>query len=238
MKNILIPTVLEKDTLASVESAISYANGQNFDLVLLLLNETDNAYSASAYLRNSKPAFSASQQKTLEDCQRLALKFDNIKLHVQRQSSISAPLLRNLLSVLEIGFVIVPKSFRESSKKINRHCLGLLANSHCPILNLCDAPTSEMQKALYLEYAESKLQVSDLQQRLDGKFAFRIVSQARINKQEERSLDQLLLETITRNDIDLLVETRKPTKVKLGKKFPSFHDDLKLPVLSVFEEIR
>lgn len=238
MKNILLPTVLENDTLAAIESAISYANGSAFSLVLLLLHETDNSYSASAYLRNSRPALSVSQQKTLTACQNLILKHENVTLHIQRQASISAPLVKNLLQALEIGLIIVPKSYRESAKKINRYCLGLISNSQCPILNLCEIPASEMQKALYLDYAESKLQVQDVQQQLDGKFPFRIVSQARISREEEQSLQQLLSETITRNDIDLLVETRKPAKVKLGKKSPSIHESLKLPVLSVFEEIR
>ncbi|RZJ71386.1 hypothetical protein [Flavobacterium sp.] len=237
MKNILLPTVLEKDTLAAIESAISYANGQNFNLVLLLLNESDSHYSASAFLRNSRAAYTISQQQVLEDCQNRAYAEGNATLHIQKQSSISAPLLRNMIAALEIGLVIVPKSFRESSKKINRYCLGLLANSHCPILNLCDGPTSEMQKALFLEYDESKLQASDVQQQLDGKFPFRIVSQARISRSEEESLQQLLSETITRNDIDLVVATRKPEKVKLGKKTPFWHESLKMPVLSVFEEI-
>jgi len=238
MKNILIPTVLEPDTLSAVESAISYANGQEFELILLQLNEVDSSYSASAFLRASRPALSTAQQQTLEKCSAKIRSANNAKLHIQKQSSISAPLLRNMMQSLEIGLVIVPKSFRESEKKINRYCIGLLSNCQCPILNLCDAPASEMQKALYLEYTGSKMQVSDVQQRLDGKFPFRIVSQAKISLEEEQSLRQLLSETITRNDIDVLVETRKPAKVKLGKKAMSFHDELKLPMLSVFEEIR
>lgn len=238
MKNILIPTVLEPDTLSAIISAISYSNGQEFQVVLLLLNEVEPSYSAAAFLRNSKPALSSAQQKTLEQCADSTRGSQNVTLHVQRQSSVSAPLVRNLMQALEIGLVIVPKSFRESSKKINRYCLGLLSNFQCPILNLCDTPASEMQKALYLEYAGSKLQVSDVQRHIDGKFPFRIVSQAKISPEEEQSLRQLLAETITRNDIDLLVETRKPAKVKLGKKPISFHDELKLPVLSVYEEIR
>lgn len=238
MKNILIPTILDQDTLSAVESAISYANGQDFQLILLQLTDADNAYSASAYLRNSRPVLSANQLATLEKCSDMIRSVAGASLHTQTQSSLSAPLLRNMMTAFEIGLVIVPKSFRESSKKINRYCVGLLANSACPILNLCDAPASEMQKALYLEHAGSNLQVSDLQQRLDGKFPFRIVSQAKITHEEEQSLRQLLAETITRNDIDLLVETRKPAKVKLGKKTYSLHDELKLPVLSVYEEIR
>ncbi|MBD3583894.1 hypothetical protein [Flavobacterium selenitireducens] len=237
MKNILIPTVLEPDTLSAVTSAISYSNGEDFQIVLLLLNEVEPSYSAAAFLRNAKPTLTSVQQKTLEQCADKIREAQHVSLHVQRQASISAPLVRNLMQALEIGLIIVPKSFRESSKKINRYCLGLLSNCQCPILNLCETPASEMQKALYLEYTGSKLQVSDLQRHLDGKFPFRIVSQAKISPAEEQSLRQLLAETITRNDIDLLVETRKPAKVKLGKKPVSFHDELKLPVLSVYEAI-
>lgn len=237
MKNILIPTVLEADTLSAITSAIAYSRGQEFQVTLLLLHEVDPSYSAAGFLRNANPALSVSQQKVLEQCSDTIFRTPKAQLHVQRQSSVSAPLVRNMMQALGIGMVIVPKSFRESSKKINRYCLGLLSNVKCPILKLCETPASEMQKALYLEHANSKIQVSDLQRHLDGKFPFRIVSQAKISEEQEESLRQLLAETITRNDIDLLVETRKPAKVKLGKKPYSFHDDLKLPVLSVFEEI-
>ncbi|RZJ67238.1 MAG: hypothetical protein EOO50_06880 [Flavobacterium sp.] len=237
MKNILIPTALNADTAAAVSHAVKQSSGSSLTISLLYLNETPQTPSAAGWLRQARNGYSSQQQQTLEQCRKL-VSGSNCTLKFQTQYSLSAPLLKNLMEALEIGLVIMTDSFRNSDKKINRYATKLLGNCKCPILHLGETASNGFNKALYIEKTRSRLQVEELQQSLGAQFSFRIVSQAKVEDGAEDLLVPMLSQAIHQNDIDLLVETRKPERIRLGKSDKvGLPESFGLPVLSVYEEI-
>lgn len=237
MNNILIPTALHADTAAAVKHALHQSSGKSINIVLLFLNELPQTPSSAGWLRQTQSHYSNSQQQVLAECRSLVSATAS-HLKFQHQHTISGPLLRNLLEALEIGLVIVTESVRTSDKKINRYTTKLLGNCKSPILQLGDHISAGFNKAMYIEKNRSRLPLEELQQLLSAQFSFRIVSQARIEDGAEDQLAPLLTEAIYRNDIDLLVETRKPERIRLGKNSGfGLPDNFGLPVLSLYEEI-
>ncbi|PZQ82052.1 MAG: hypothetical protein DI548_12340, partial [Flavobacterium johnsoniae] len=57
------------------------------------------------------------------------------------------------------------------------------------------------------------------------------------NDQKPEEIQPLLTEAITKNNINVLIETRKPKKIKLKNKNFSINESFGLPVLSLYEEI-
>jgi len=236
MKNILVPTTLQHDTIYSVKAAIKQSAGANCVITLVLLNEAPDAESAAYFLRKTKYANTTAQSMVLENCRRAAYSTANCRLEIHNQYGLSAPLLKNLLEHLGTNLIIIPASYKKETGKIHHHFLGLLANSRIPMLHLTiDCQESEFNKALYLEHNKNQLDVQQLQKHINTQFSFKIVSQATISEQYPAELGSQITEAISKNNIDLLIETRKPEKIR-NKKGINVNDTLGLPVLSIYEE--
>ncbi|AWG23972.1 hypothetical protein [Flavobacterium kingsejongi] len=239
MKNILIPTQLQQDTISAVKTAAGYSGGKKCDIILLLVSEVPESYSSAYMLRKMKHELAPSQAKVLQNCRSIAAEFKNCTLKVHNQYGISAPLLRNLTEHFSIGLTILAPSYKTSQNKMHSYLLQLLLNSKCPILHLGTSETyQDFNKALYLEHTSSRIQVEDLQSLVKEQFSFRIVSQAKVhNELSAEALNPMLTEAISKNNIDILIETRKPEKIKLRRKEGNTsHLSLGLPVLSLYEE--
>jgi len=238
MKNILIPTTLHHDTINAVKTAIKQSKGKNCNVVLLQVCDIPDTDSSAFFLRSIKNELGVSQKNTLEACRNLIAVSQNCTFKIQHQYGISAPLMRNLLDHLHVGLIILTPSYKNSAKKIHNLFLQILSNCKCPILHLnSNFEEQVLNKAMYLEQTKSKFQAEDLQQLLQGQFDLRIVSQATIF--EGQSLEEInpeLTEAITKNDINLLIQTRKPEKIKWNKK-SNVNETLGLPVLSLNEEM-
>jgi hypothetical protein len=91
-------------------------------------------------------------------------------------------------------------------------------------------------KALYLENKKTQLDIQQLQQLVNAQFTFKIVSHASINEQYPDELKTQLTEAISKNEIDLLIETRKAEKIRKKTKGATVNNSLGLPVLSIYEE--
>ncbi|MFT3793439.1 hypothetical protein [Flavobacterium sp.] len=237
MKNILLLSTLQEDTLNALKTALAQAEDQPLTIVLMLLHETPNDVSAAFWLRKMQSNFTPFEESILAQCQQMASFHPNCKLRIQQQFSLSGPLLRHLMETFEIGLIIVPQSFLKSTKSQNKYCLQLLKKGHTPILQLpAELEESRFSKALYLENEESNVPVADLPKMAGGHFSFRIISQAKIfdlNNQQEMTP---VYNTIHKNGIDLLIETRKPKKIRTSQKNkPALNDHFGLPVLSVCE---
>ena len=240
MKNILIPTTFLPDTANALKNAISHANGADCNVILFQLIDAEQNYSASATLRCMQNELSPSQKENLELCRYIVETEKNCHLKIHTQYSLSAPLLKNVMESLSIDLVILSDSFKNSQTSINKYCTKLLSNCKYPILHVGKAKENiEFSKALYLENQQSQMQVEDLQQLVNMNFNFRIVSSAKVlDGQDSNELIPLLTETISKNNIDLLVETRKPEKIKFSKKQKtSYKENFDLPVLSLYEKI-
>ncbi len=240
MKNILIPTVLHQDTIVAVKSAIAHAGKKPCRIILLQLQHISDSYSGASMLRSMKSELTSSQCEVLELARYIVSGEPNCSLKTQTQYSLSSPLLNNLLESLSVDLIVLSDSFKNSQTSINKYCVRLLGNCKQAILHVAEGNEKpEFSNALYLEKNRSKLQVEDLQQILSESFSCKIVSQAIVfEDQDSNEIMPQLSETISRNNIDLLIETRKPEKIKIGKKQgESFAKTTGLPVLSVYEKV-
>lgn len=238
MKNLLIPSILQSDTINAVKVAIQQSKGKNCSIFLALVSEIPDTYSSSTFLRNMKSDMTASQKKVLEYCRELITISQNCNLKIHYQYGISAPLMRNLIEHLEIELTILTPSYRNAEKKIHNQFVQILSNCKCPILHLSpNCEENDLTKAMYLEQTKSRIQIEDLQELIPERFNFKIVSQAKIfSEQNPEELESLLNEAIAKNKINLLIETRKPKKIKLKNKNTNTNESFGLPILSLYEE--
>jgi len=240
MKNILIPTTLESDSLNAVKTAIKHADGKNCSIILMLVYKTPDTDSGSLFLRELSVKLTTAQLKILEDCNTLADDTENCRLKVHHQYSISRPLLKNLIDHLGIDLIILTASYKKEYANIHTSCTKLLLNCKCPILHLgVNQNDYDFNKALFLEHDQTKLGIQELQQIINKQFTFKIVSQAKFpEEQNPADITPLLIETISKNNIDLLIETRKVEKRKLKKKENALiNETLGLPMLSIYDEV-
>ncbi len=237
MKNILIPTTLQKDAVTAVKAAIKQAAGSNCTITLMTVSDTPDVESASFFLRTVRTSANALQSQVLEECREEIFNAGNCTIEVHNRYGLSAPLLKNLLEHLGTNLIIIPPSYKQERDSIHHYCLCLLANSKIAMLHLTeDYEEQEFNKALYLENEKAQLGLQQLQQLIGSQFNFKIVSHASIGEYYPDELGPQLTEAITKNNIDLLIETRKPEKIRAKKrKQAAVNETLGLPLLSIFE---
>lgn len=240
MNNILIPTQFESDTIDAIKTAIKYAESKSCTIVLTTVTDVPGSiYSPSFFLRTAVPEMTEAQHELLQECKSIVAATKNCQLKVHHQFGISAPLIKNLLEYFSVGLVILTQSYKSNTNRTQRHLLQLVSNCKCPILHMgYNKEERDFNKALYLEHTQTKIGIQDLQKIVSEKFSFKIVSQASVfEEQKPEDITPYLSETISKNNIDLLVETRKPEKNRLKKKTDSHVNEvLGLPVLSLYEE--
>jgi len=237
MKNILIPSTLEQDTFFSVKAAVKHAGGTHCTITLLLLNEAPDAESASYFLRNTRQALTTAQQNVLENCRLAIGTAGNCTLDIHNQYGLSAPLLKNLMEYLAPKLIIIPASYKQEKAKIHHYFLELAANSKIPMLHLTvDCEEKEFNKALYVENTEAPIAISELQQHINGQFNFKIVSHATVGEKYPHELGEQLTDAISKNNIDLVIETRKSAKGGRKTQTSTINEVLGLPVLSIYED--
>lgn len=239
MKNFLIPSTLDSDTINAIKVAIQQSQGKDCTIILTLVNDIPDTHSSALFLRSMKSDMSVSQKNVLEYCRELIADSQNCNLKIQHQYGISAPIIRNLMEHLGIELTILTPSYRNSEKRIHNQFVQILSNHKCPILHLSsNSEEYDLTKAMYLEQTKSKLKIENLQELIPERFKFKIVSQAKIfSDQNPEDLESLLNEAITKNKIDLLIETRKPKKIKIKNKNTNINESFGLPILSLYEEI-
>lgn len=240
MKTLLIPTTFQNDTKDALKAAINYANGTPCTLLLMLVSEVKENHSASSLLRSLDSKWTNAQENVLESCRELISENENCKLKVHNQFGISSPLVRNLLDFYNIELVIIPPSFKSSSLKIHQYCSQILANYKCPILHINNVSEKiHFSNAIYLKNEKSNFPLENVQQLVQQQFSLKIVSQAKISSIDfDSQIIPLMTEAIAKNDIDIIIETRKPEKIKISKtKIQIIDQSLGLPVLSIYEEV-
>jgi len=240
MKNIFIPTILQPDTVVAIKSALAHANGKPCTIILMQFQQISETFSAAATLRNMQSENTKSQLDVLELCRYIVESEPHCEMKLRTQYMLSSPLLNSLLDSLSIDLIIMSDSFKNSKSSSNSYCVKLLANCKLPILHVGqNTENPEFNNALYLEKDQSLLQIEDLQQLISQDFSCTIVGRATVfEDQDSYEIMPQLSETIFRNNIDLLIEVRKPAKIKIGlKEKASFGSTTGLPVLSLYEKI-
>ena len=234
MKNILIPSTLQNDTINAVKTAINSANGNQCQITLMLLTDIPDTFSSASLLRNINTGLNSTQENVLDLCRQIISESKNCSLKIHHQYGISSPVFKNLVSHFNIGLTIITPSFKSSKKKINSFCIQIISNSKCPILHTsANFDQDIFSQALYLKNSDSHLHAEDLQAYVNTLFSLKIVSESETNESQP-----FLSDTIAKNNINILIETRKPKKLKLLKKEKAaLNELLGLPVLSLYEEI-
>ncbi|MDR6966867.1 hypothetical protein J2X31_000867 [Flavobacterium arsenatis] len=240
MKNLLIPTTLEADTINAVKTAIRQSKDEKCTILLMIVADVPDTESASFFLRTIKSEMRASQKNVLNQIRTIIKENENCTLKIHNQYGISSPLIKNLIEFHNICLTIVTPSYKASVKKIQQQCLQLLCNCKSPILHLTEnCEEYDLSKALYIETIKSRFHAEDVQQLIQNDFDCKIVSQAKLlESQVPEDMTAMLSEAISKNQISLLIETRKPEKISFKKKHKkAINELLGLPVLSVYEEL-
>ncbi len=239
MKNILIPTTLEADTVYAVKTAIRHTDNNNCAITLMLLQEVAECYSSLYVLNKTKSSITKAQNEVLKECRKLVNATENCTLMLHNQYGLSRPVLKNLIEHLSVDVIILCESYKTNTDKIHSLCNELLLNSKYTILHLgTNIKESRFSKALYLQNSYNPVGVQELQEKIRKRFKFKIVSQAEIQEQEGDRITEMILNVISKNDIDLVVHTRKLKQKTSGRKSDKklITDAIGLPVLSLCEE--
>ena len=237
MKNFLIPTTLEIDTISAVKSAINQAKNTNCEIILMMVSDTPDAFSSAQFLREMRTALTTSQEEVLETCRYIIENTANCKLKVHNQYGLSASVFKGIIEAFDVKLVVLTHSYKQETKRIHQYLVKLAGNQKCPILHLgTELNKDDFNKALYIENASANMHVKDVQQFLSANFSFEIVSQTANFDNNYEQFAPYLSEAISKYDIDLLVETRKGEKIKFKKrKKENENDRMGLPVLSLYE---
>lgn len=239
MKNFLIPTALEKDTVSAVKSAIHQAKNTNCEIILMIVSDTPDAFSSSQFLREMRTSLTPGQEEILEACRTIINNTSNCKIKVHNQYGLSSAVLKGIIDAFDVKLIILTQSYRQETKRIHQYLVKLAGNQKCPILHLGNESfKDDFNKALYIENGKANMHVKDVQQFLSQNFSFEIVSQTARFEDNYEEFAPYLSEAISKYDIDLLVETRKGEKIKFKKvRKENINERLGLPVLSLYEEL-
>ncbi|WP_281323267.1 hypothetical protein [Flavobacterium aestivum] len=238
MKNFLIPTLLTPDTIAAVKTAINHSKNENAKIILFLVTDEINSFSAAQYLREQDSLITHKELDVLDNCRDLIEKFPNCKLEFKRQSGITSPLLKNFLQFHSVDLVLLTNSVITSKKTVHTNLVQILENQKTPILRLISDHTTQLNKAIYLENAYSRLNIDDIQHYMQDQFPLQKISQV-LKKEQETSeyINSLLKEVLSKNDIDFVIETRSSERSKIkSKKQNQLNQHFDIPVLSLHEE--
>jgi hypothetical protein len=238
MKNFLIPTRLTPDTIAAVKTAINHSKNENAKIILFLVTDEINSFSAAQYLREQDSQITHKELDVLDNCRDLIEKFSNCKLEFKRQSGITSPLLKNFLQFHSVDLVLLTNSVITSKKTVHSNLVHILENQKIPILRLISDHTTQLNKAIYLENAYSRLNIDDIQHYMQDQFPLQKISQV-LKKEQETSeyINSLLKEVLSKNDIDFVIETRSSERLKIkNKKQNQLNQHFDIPVLSLHEE--
>ena len=239
MKNFLIPTTLEEDTISAVKSAVNQAKNNNCEIILMMVSDTPDTFSSSQFLREMRVSLTSSQELVLETCRYIIEHTANCKIKIHNQYGLSAPIFKGIIEAFDVKLIVLTQSYKQETKRIHQYLIQLAGNQKCPILHLGNEEFKEdFNKALYIENGNANMHVKDVQQYLSANFSFEIVSQTSKFDDNYEEFAPYLSEAISKYDIDLLVETRKGEKIKFKKnKKENINDRLGLPVLSLYEEM-
>jgi nucleotide-binding universal stress UspA family protein len=239
MKTILIPTLFQQDTEDAVKAALNYAKTSDCKIILMSVSDIEDTYSASSLLRSLDNNWTFDQEKILYNCRDIIDLHANCSLKVHSQFGVSAPKIKNLLDHYNINMIVISQTFKQSSDKIHEYCYQILCNNKYPILHVSNILNDfHFVNAMYLESENSNYELADVQKAIKEKFSLKIVSRAKISFDEtDKQILPLVTAAIAKNDIDVIIETRKSAKSTTKKRASLLpNNNLGIPVLSIYEE--
>jgi len=220
MKNIIIPTTFENDTIDALKVAADLKRKGSGQIVLISLSEITDSITDLLFLSEKNVQNVGNRDKLFADWSKALDDFALPKLPIieHHQYGISRPILIQLLEHFKAEMVIVPNSFLQSKLFIHRLFLRLLNKSEFPVMQLPDDTdgSEEIQRALYLGENGKTLTPA-----LQG-MPFHIIHQSMVDS------EQPLVSVVNALKINLIVKPR------VNKATPNHDvDSLGLPVLTI-----
>ena len=239
MKNVLIPTTLNSDTLKAIKTIIANMHNGNTKIVLLLLSEMPDGITDLLFSSRSAGEISFDKRHVLDECRKYTETLKNVSFHVHHQFGVSGPLLRNIMNHYSINLTVLLPSYRAEKESVHQQAVSILTNCSCPLLYLPETLESlALDQAIYLEKESTRISMEEVQRMLKQEFDIRVVRQAKLNGYTEEELKPVLAETLDKSNVGLLVETRKPEKPgwrSTSKAQLSLAGKLGVPVLSIID---
>lgn len=201
MKNILIPTTFEADTLQAMKIA-AYMTENKGRIVLISSSEISDSITELLFL-SAKDHINTSKRDALRCAWKEYRIENNISMVAEEhhQFGMSRPVMQKLLEGFEADIVIAPPSVQQSKQYIHKLLLKLLHKSDCPLMLLPEKEqaTETLQRALFLDERTHPLSAS-LQQ-----LPFHVIHQSMIQEHKNQSLNAL----VDQLNVDLIVQAKR-----------------------------
>jgi hypothetical protein len=155
MKNILVPTAFEPDTLKALIMSSNFRKEDEVHVTLLSVGAVPDSITELLFPSAWKKADPAKRDVVLENWAEYCKSTDSCdtKITEHHQQGMSRPVLKHLLERFQIDMVIVPYSFQRSGEYLHRMLLTLFDASETPLMLLpdCDDDHLDIHRALYID---------------------------------------------------------------------------------------
>lgn len=154
MKNILIPTTFESDTLQALKMSSRFKQNEEVNITLLSASALGNSIIDRLFLSNTNSPDPAKRQQVL-DAWSVYQSQNNIHscTNEHHQYGVSRPVFRQVMKRFSIDMAIVPLSYQQSKIYTDRILMSFLHDSKIPLM-LLPAEQQEEQdihRALFIE---------------------------------------------------------------------------------------
>jgi len=222
MKNILIPTTFEADTLQAMKMA-AYMTENKGRIVLISSSEISDSITELLFL-SAKDHIDTTKRDALRTAWKAYKIENNISMVAEEhhQFGMSRPVMQKLLDSFDADIIIAPTSIQQSKQYIHKLFLKLLHKSNCPLMLLPEKEQASetIQRALFLDERTQPLSAS-LQQ-----LPFHVIHQSMIQEHKHQPLNAL----VDQLNVDLIVQAKRNDE-RAGEYVDVSH--LGLPVLTV-----
>lgn len=224
MKNILLLTTFEADTLQSLKIAADVISNSSSEVYLLSVSEISDSITDLLFLSQSDHVDVEKKTELLNQLQNFKEEHGfRFKVHVDHRYGLSRPILEQILERCNADLVIVPTSFQKSKQHIHQFALKLLHKTSCPLMFLPPKTEvlEEIKRALYLN-GEGGLLTSAIEN-----LPFHIIHQTMLEDANKYTIEEL----IERFEIDLVVKGKRNGKALHADEIEI--NKLGVPVLTV-----
>jgi hypothetical protein len=223
MKNILITTTFEADTLQSLKIATEVIGNSASEICLLSTSEISDSITDLLFLSPKDHIDTRKRSELLDAWKNLkGTRGSKFKLHEHHQYGMSRPILEQILSRYKVDLVIVPTSFQQSKQHIHHFLLKLLHKTSCPLMFVPQTRQPDaIKRALYLNEPGRAL-TSAIEN-----LPFHIIHQSMLEDATKYSIEEL----IEKLKIDLLVKGKRNGEPRYNDEVEM--SELNVPVLTV-----
>ncbi len=157
MKNILIPTTLEPDTLTALKMLLDYSRHERTKVVLLLVSEMPFGIADMLFSAWSVDELPEEKRHVLECCRHFTETLPNSTFHIHHQVGVTNPILRNILDHYSINLTVILQSFYLDNAWINKQVFSFLVKSSSQLVCAPDKRRSQLDGQLIFAAGKRKV---------------------------------------------------------------------------------